>query len=419
MNLKETQSPPRLALPLRFGGAVVLSLGFALALFYLLMQPTVDEIGLMAVFLSITSVFTILAGYGAYRLGWISNMPSVQWALLGTYALSILLAFLSVWITARLMFASTHDLLLATILLLFAGGIAMALGHFFSETLTMRIVALHEAANEIASGKLSVSVPVQGRDEMAELATTFNEMAAQLQAAAKKQEEVEKLRRDLIAWIGHDLQTPLASIQAILEALADGVVEDQETALRYLRTAQREIRSLSNLIDDLFQMAQLDAGGLQLDLEPNSLGDLISDTIESFSELAARKAVKLEGRAERSLDSVIMDAPRIGRVLANLVGNALQHTEEGDIVRVLATREEGYVQVEVHDTGDGIPNDDLPYVFDRFYRGEKSRSRATGGAGLGLAIVKGLVEAHGGEIRAQSEPGQGTRITFTLPIQPQ
>jgi signal transduction histidine kinase len=404
---------------LRFGGAVVLSLGFALALFYLLMQPTVDEIGLMAVFLSITSVFTILAGYGAYRLGWISNMPSVQWALLGTYALSILLAFLSVWITARLMFASTHDLLLATILLLFAGGIAMALGHFFSETLTMRIVALHEAANEIASGKLSVSVPVQGRDEMAELATTFNEMAAQLQAAAKKQEEVEKLRRDLIAWIGHDLQTPLASIQAILEALADGVVEDQETALRYLRTAQREIRSLSNLIDDLFQMAQLDAGGLQLDLEPNSLGDLISDTIESFSELAARKAVKLEGRAERSLDSVIMDAPRIGRVLANLVGNALQHTEEGDIVRVLATREEGYVQVEVHDTGDGIPNDDLPYVFDRFYRGEKSRSRATGGAGLGLAIVKGLVEAHGGEIRAQSEPGQGTRITFTLPIQPQ
>lgn len=404
-----------LTLPLLFAAGVALTVALALAVFYLLMHPPMSEIGAMASFLTITAVVSVAAGHGAYRLGWISRSPHVSWTLLGGYALSSLLTFLNVWVTARLMFASQHDLLLATVLLLFAGGIAMSLGYFVSNALTDNIVALNRAAKEIAQGKLQVRVPVAGHDEMADLAHTFNEMAAQLEAAARKQRELDTLRRDLVAWIGHDLRTPLTSIQVIVEALADGVVEDPSTVERYLQTAQRDIRSLSLLIDDLFEMAQIDAGGLKVERHPNSISDLISDTLESFSALAARQAVKLEGNVTPGADPVFIDVRLIGRVLANLVGNALRHTPAGGSVRVCASARPEGVQVEVCDTGEGIHVEDLPHVFDQFYRGEKSRSRATGGAGLGLAIARGIVEAHGGRIGVESTPGEGTRFFFILP----
>lgn len=400
---------------LRFIAGVVITVAVALAIFFLIMQPPLREMGLMALFLSITAAFSAAAGYGAYRLGWIHHSPHISWVLLGGYALASVLTFLNVWVTARLMFASQHDLLLATVLLLFAGGIAMSVGYFLSVALTDRIKTLNEAAKEVAQGELSVRVEVTGNDEMADLAQTFNDMATQLEEAAEQQQELDTLRRNLIAWAGHDLRTPLASIQAIVEALADGVVEDPETVDRYLHTAQREIRSLSVLIDDLFELAQLEAGGLRLELSPNSISDLISDTMESFSELAARQGVTLEGSAEPGVDPVLMDTRQIGRVLANLLGNALRHTPPGGTVQVQALATAGGVLVEIRDTGEGISAKDLQHVFDRFYRGEKSRNRTTGGAGLGLAIAKGIVEAHAGYIQVESAVGQGTCFSFSLP----
>jgi signal transduction histidine kinase len=390
----------------------------ALWIFYLLMRPPMGDMGAMASFLMITAVISVAAGYGAYRLGWINRSPRVSWTLLGGYALSSLLTFLNVWLTARLMFASQHDLMLATILLLFAGGIAMSLGYFFAVALTDRIMSLNSAAQEIARGNLRVRVPVTGSDEMADLARTFNDMAAQLETAARRQRELDTLKRDLVAWAGHDLRTPLTSIRVMVEALADGVVQDSGTVQRYLQTAQRDIRSLSQLIDDLFEMAQLDAGGLQLEHRPNSLSDLISDTLESFSAQAERQGVRLEGSCAPGVDPVTMDAQKISRVLANLVGNALRHTPAGGTVSVHASRTPEGAQVQVSDTGEGISADDLPRVFEQFYRGEKSRSRATGGAGLGLAIAKGIVEAHGGRIWAESQLGQGAHFIFTLPVKP-
>jgi signal transduction histidine kinase len=404
----------RLSVLARFIIGIAVILALSLGVFMLIMRPPLNALGLMALFLAITALVSALAGYGSYRLGWMDRSPTIRWTLLGGYALSSVLTFINVWLTARLMFASQHDLLLATVLLVFAGGMAMALGYFLSSTLTNRISLLDQAARAIAAGNLDVRIPVHGRDEMAGLARTFNQMAVELQATKAKQQELETLRRDLIAWVSHDLQTPLASVQAVLEALADGVVEDPETVHRYLSTAQRDIRALSALIDDLFQMAQLDAGGLSLDLAENSLSDLISDTLESFSELAGRRVVDLQGSVQPGIDPVWMDGQRIGRVLNNLVGNALQHTPPGGFVRVNARREPRFIQVEVLDTGEGIQAEDLPHVFERFYRGEKSRSRSTGGAGLGLAIAKGIVEAHGGRIGLESNP-QGTRFFFTLP----
>ncbi|HLA97116.1 MAG TPA: HAMP domain-containing sensor histidine kinase [Anaerolineales bacterium] len=398
----------------RYAIGVLGIVSLSLLIFNMLMRPAFTDFGLMALFLSITALISGLAAYGSYRLGWMERSPTIRWALLGGYLLSSVLTFINVWVTARLMFFDQHDLLLATVLLLFASGMAMALGYFLSSTLTDRIRLLDRAARSIASGDLDTRLPVSGRDELALLAATFNQMASQLQGAARKKEELEALRRDLIAWVGHDLQTPLASIQAILEALSDGVVEGQETAWRYLQTAQRDIRSLSILIDDLFQMAQLDAGGLPLNLENNSLSDLISDTLESFREVAARQGVALTGSVSPGVDPVLMDAQRVGRVLNNLVSNALRHTHSGGSVAIHASPTPAGVRVEVTDTGEGIPAADLPYVFERFYRGEKSRSRTTGGAGLGLAIARGIIEAHGGEIGVESQPGW-TRFTFRLP----
>jgi signal transduction histidine kinase len=405
-----------LPLPARFILGVALILALSLGVFYLLMQPPLKDLGLMAGFLSVTAVVSVAASYGAYRLGWMYHSPNIRWTLLGGYLLSSLLTFFNVWLTARLMFISqAHDLQLATVLLLFAGGIAMALGYFLSSALTDRIRLVDRTAQSIARGDLKARAPVQGRDEIAILATTFNQMADQLQRADARQRELENLRRDLIAWVSHDLHTPLASIRAILEALADGMVEDPETVQRYLRTAQKDIGALSSLIDDLFQMAQLDAGGLPLELGMNSISDLISDTLESFKELAARQGVALTGEVEPKVDLLWMDAQRVGRVLNNLIGNALRHTPEGGYIRVHAAALPQGVRVEVTDSGEGIRPEDLPYVFDRFYRGEKSRNRATGGAGLGLAIARGIIEAHGGRIAVESQPAQFTRFYFILP----
>jgi signal transduction histidine kinase len=405
----------RLPLYLRFGLGLLVVLALSLGAFYLNMHPPMSDLGLMALFLGVTAAVSGLAGYAAYRLGWLEHTPSLRLALLGGYALAALLTFLNVWLTARLMFASDHDLQLATVLLIFAAGIAMLLGYFLSSAITRRIEALKAAADRLAEGDLSARAPVEGRDEVAALADRFNHMAERLQEADRQQRELETLRRDLVAWASHDLQTPLAAIRVQIEALADGMVEDPATIQRYLRTTQRQVNELSELIADLFQMAQLDAGGLVIQPAPCSLSDLVSDTLESFSALARERGVTLSGSAGQGIDPADLDAPRMGRVLANLVGNALQHTPAGGGVVVSAWRADGALWIEVADTGEGIQADDLPHIFDRFYRGEKSRSRDTGGSGLGLAIAQGIVQAHGGEITVDSQPGAGTTFRISLP----
>jgi signal transduction histidine kinase len=405
----------------RFIAGILLIFIVSLAIFNMMMAPPLYELGLMALFLGITAFVSALAGYIAYRFGWLSLSPTLRWSLLGGYALSSLLTFFNIWFSAQMMFASQHDLLLAIVLLVFASGMAMALGYFLSSAITDRVHQLKDAAEKLAEGDLKTRVAVRGRDEVAMLAHTFNQMAEQLEAVDAKQRELEQLRADLIAWVGHDLQTPLASIRAILEALEDGVVDDPQTIKRYLNTAQRDVRALSALIDDLFQMAQLNAGGIPLDRANSSLADLISDTLESFSELAARQGVKLGGSVAAGVDPVHMDTQRIGRVLNNLIGNAIRHTPSEGEVKVLARRTSAGVEVTVADTGEGIRKEDLPHVFESFYRGEKSRSRTTGGAGLGLAISRGIVQAHGGELKVdsvsspQGDAGQGSRFTFHIP----
>jgi len=402
-------------MPARFAIGILTILAISLVFFALLMLPPMKQLALMALYLGITALISALAGYIAYRLGWINFSPALSWTLLGGYALASILTFFNVWFSAQLMFASEHDLSLAIVLLVFASGMAMMLGYFLSSTVIERIQLLRDAAEKLATGDLKTRVSVKGRDEVAALAATFNQMAEKLEATDQMQRELESLRRDLIAWVSHDLQTPLTSMRAILEALSDGVVEDPETIKRYLNTAQRDVRSLSALIDDLFQMAQLDAGGFPLHLAKASLNDLVSDTLESFTQLVKQQELILEGQVDSDVDPVMMDTQAIGRVLNNLIGNALRHTANGGRVSVWVRRTAQGVEVTVSDTGEGIRADVLPHIFERFYRGEKSRNRGTGGAGLGLAIARGIVQAHGGDIKVESQVGKGTQFTFHIP----
>jgi signal transduction histidine kinase len=398
-----------------FASGIFLVLILSLIIFYWLMRPPMGDLEHMAQFLSFTAVISIGIGFGAYKLNWLERAPSLRWVLLGTYILASLLTFLNVWLTAKLMFASEHDLLLATVLLLFAGGIAVVLGSFFTSTLIERIKHLESAAKSIESGNLSARADIPGNDEIAALAISFNQMAQKIQAADQKQKELESLRRDLVAWAGHDLRTPLSSIRLLVEALSDGVVDDPDLIQNYLSQTKKHVDNLSLLIDDLFQISQLDAGGIPLNLEPASLSDLISDTLESFSGLASQKGVTLSGSADVEVDPINIDVLWLGRAINNLVSNAIRHTFANGSVSVCAKKAGDDILVTVSDTGEGITEQDLAHVFERFYRGEKSRNRTSGGSGLGLAIAKGIVEAHHGKIKVESRPGQETVFTFTLP----
>ena len=405
----------RIGQPIAFLAGVVLTLAVAVIAIELVMHPPRADLEQLALGLSLTSLGALAAGYVLYRLGWWRWPGRILHTLIFGSILQAALLFVSVWITARNMFINDHDLALAGVLLLFGAGIAVSFGAFVSASLTRGLRRVEHAAERLAGGDLSARAEVDGRDEVARLAITFNRMADQLEAAAHKQRELDTLRRDLIAWTSHDLRTPLTSIRVVVEALADSMVDDPETIQRYLSSIRSDVASLNGLIDDLFELAQLDAGGLKFDMVSVSLSDLISDVLERMRALADRRRVRLAGQVSPHIDPVTVDPQKIERVLTNLIGNALRHTPEGGQVTIDAQRRDGKVRVSVSDTGEGIPAEHLPRVFERFYRGEKSRSRASGGAGLGLAIAKGIVEAHGGTIEVSSRVGEGSTFTFTLP----
>lgn len=393
---------------------IILALVVAGVLMWVLMQAPSREILALVTTLTMTSFISVGLGYLLHRQGW-TRSPSLTLTLVMTYAWAALLTLFNVWVMSQQMFVSEHDLLLSGVLLLFAAIIATTYGVFAAASVTNELRQLAQSAQTIAAGDLSVRVQVTGRDEVAQVGQVFNEMAAQLQQAEAQRAELETLRRDLIAWTSHDLRTPLTSIRAMVEALHDGMVEDQATVQRYYRTIRADVIALNSLIDDLFELAQLDAGGLALEMSPFAFADLVSDALESFQVLAQQRGIDLGASVAADVGQVRLNAPKIGRVLANLLSNALRYTPEGGRVMVTAVRTPEGVQVTVQDSGPGFHPDDIPRLFEQFYRGEQARSRSTGGAGLGLAITRGIVEAHNGRIWAENAGDGGAVVGFVLP----
>lgn len=406
------------------GLTLLVALGISGVIAVFALQPPIADMLLLLLLLSTTGAASLLGAFLAYSSGLLNRLGSLRWVLWLGYGLAVGVILLNVWVTARLMFLSQHDLTLSGVLLGFSAAIAMGFGYVISASLSDNIRNLVNAANAVAEGDLSARVAVQGNDELAELARAFNEMARKLEEMYAQKQAIEQARRDLITWVSHDLRTPLTSLQVMVEALSDGVAGDEETRQRYLRNSLAELRNLRGLINDLFDLVQFDAGHLNLNCEMSSLHDLISDTLESMRAKAERKHLTLTGEVGSRLDPVWMAPDKVQRVLSNLVDNAIRYTPPGGAIHLGARRTDGEVIVVVRDSGPGIAAEDLPHVFERFRRGEAARTRVPEeeggdrGVGLGLAIARAFVEAHGGHIEVESEEGAGAEFRFSLPRLP-
>ena len=281
--------------------------------------------------------------------------------------------------------------------------------------LTRRLKSLAAAVQGFERGELGRRVEVHGGDELGALGRSFNQMASTIEADVEKVRLAERMRRDLIGNISHDLRSPLTSLQASLETMV--MKEPQLTAderRSFLSISLRNASSLQKLVEELFEMAKLDARQAPLKREPLQIAELAQDVTLKLVPQAEKAGVSLSVDMARELPLVACDIGMIERVLTNLIDNALRYTPAGGSVRVGLAPLNGGVRLSVSDTGAGIDPEDLPHVFDRFYRADKSRDRATGGAGLGLAIARQIVELHGGALEVDSRPGEGTRFSFTL-----
>ena len=286
----------------------------------------------------------------------------------------------------------------------FAGVVALVLTWALSRRILAPVAALTHAAARLGRGDWSQRVTARGHDELAELSRTFNAMAESLG-------HQEALRRTLVTDVAHELRTPLTNLRCQIEAVEDGLLAPTPETLHSLR---EEVLHLSHLVEDLQTLSVAEAGRLALDRAPVGVRDLVEGAVERFAAQAAGRNVALRAEVP-DLPAVLADPARIGQVLGNLLANALTHTPEGGTVVVGAGEKDGAVVISVVDSGPGIAAQHLPHVFERFYRADPSRARATGGAGLGLAIVRGIVEAHGGRVEAESPPGGGAVLRFALP----
>ncbi len=376
------------------------------------------EVQQLVAFMTMTGLMSSLLSFAFYRLGILEWFRSLRWAIWMVIALLVLMIFLNVWVIARFTFIQAHYLTLTSVLLVFAGLSALTIGFFASKTMTDRLGKLHEATQALARRDFTVRLKISGNDEISQLADTFNNMAQNLQEVEEQKQELEQTRRDLTAWVSHDLRTPLASIRVMIEAMLDGVVDDEATVQRYLDNSRAEVEHLSHLIDDLFELAQLDVGHLKLNLQQASIRDLISDTLGSMTAKADQQGITLLGNVSDDVDMILMAPDKIQRVLTNLIDNAIKYADRGVSVSLRAWRSGDDVRIDIHNSGSFIPQDVLPRLFESFYRGEGSRMRGDDGArgtGLGLAIARGFIEAHDGRIWASSVEADGTTFSFTLP----
>jgi signal transduction histidine kinase len=301
-------------------------------------------------------------------------------------------------------FATINSALVQAVII--AGLVALLLALVLSNTILKPIRALTLAASRMEQGDLSQRVQIKTKDEIGGLAHAFNTMAQSLDRS-------EQLRRNLISDVAHELRTPLTNIRGYLEALQDEVIEPNPTLIASL---YEEAVILSRLVTDLQDLTLAEAGQLHLQRAPIALQDLISNAVNSLALQARSKNLSLRVDVPSDVPLVEADPQRVGQILRNLLSNAIKHTLAGGEICVSAYTVGQEVEVRVKDTGVGIAAEHLPFLFKRFYRADPSRARATGGTGLGLAIVEQLVRAHGGRVEVESQVGQGTCFTFTLPV---
>jgi signal transduction histidine kinase len=326
--------------------------------------------------------------------------PTVGLQLAGLALIAVCVPLTAVLLSGWVMFHMGADV---KILAVAAGSATAAVfaALVLARSITASLRRVGTASHALAAGEMSARAPVGGAREIAELAASFNSMAAGL-------EQLFDARRELVAWASHDLRAPIASMQAMLEAIEDGLASPED----YLPTLRQQVRTLSLLVDDLFELARIDAGALTLELRRTPVAPLVASALQLLRPEAEARGVALSAEVDEQMEAQL--APdKIERVLFNLVTNALYHTPSDGSVAVRAELRNSDVLLRVEDTGEGLPAEAPGRMFERFWRADRARS--SNGAGLGLAIARGLVEAHGGRIWAENRAQGGACVYFTLP----
>ncbi|MEN8041704.1 MAG: HAMP domain-containing sensor histidine kinase [Actinomycetota bacterium] len=384
----------------------VVAVVVGLVAFEILMQPSGEERTQLAL---IFAAVALIAGAGALGVRTVAvRSHSIRRSVQIVGISGLLIAAAAILIAAQQMFLSPHDLRLVVIVLVFAGATAFVFSAVVSRTLTRDLEATAVAARRVHEGDLTARTGVMRADEIGTVAESFDEMASMLEQREMERRSDEQARRRFLAAIGHDLRTPLASLRAATEALEDGLAPDPD---RYLRAMDRDITVLSSLVDDLFLLAKLEEGSIEVERSQIDVTELADEAIEVLSPVAAVADVALELDADdRTIASGGSEA--VSRVMRNLLDNAIRYAPQGSAVVVEIRQGEG-ATVRVIDDGPGFSAAFVEDAFDRFTRDDPARGRTTGGSGLGLAIAKGFIEALDGSIWA--EPGPGGRVGFHLP----
>jgi signal transduction histidine kinase len=320
------------------------------------------------------------------------------------------------------MFISAHDRDVLWIVLAGSGAVGVVLAVVLGRRVTAASRTVGEMVRRLGDGTGATGTGVGVRraaapGELAGLASELEQTSARLAEAQAQAQALERSRRELVAWVSHDLRTPLAGVRAMVEALEDHVVEDPDTVARYYATMRREIDRLAGLVNDLFELSRIQSGALALDIESVALDELVGDAVAGAAIAASAKGIDLRGEVGEPSPVVELSTPEMSRVVRNLLDNAIRHTPPGGVVVITAGLDAAGVaaEVSVQDACGGIPERELDSVFEMAYRGDAARTPGDGGGGLGLAVARGLVEAHHGEISVHNE-GPGCRFTVRLPL---
>jgi signal transduction histidine kinase len=318
----------------------------------------------------------------------------------------------NLWVLAELMFVSAHDATLVAVLLLYSVGAGVGAALVLARTSVRAVARLGRTAGELADGHLQARVgSLEAGPELQHLAGTLDAMAHRLQASIERERSLETRRRDLVTAASHDLRTPLAGLRAMVEAIEEGVVEDPPTIRRYLGEIRRSVETLAGLVDDLFELTQLDAGAIEAEVERARLADVVRSAVGACRAQATEKGLMLEEHLDGTGDALC--SPRLVRVLQNLLQNAIRHTPADGTVRIEARRRDGVIEITVEDEGEGIPSELRERVFEPFWRGNAARS--TPGSGLGLALAQRIVQTLGGEIGIEAGTERGARFRVLIP----
>jgi signal transduction histidine kinase len=322
-------------------------------------------------------------------------------------------SLVGVWLGARAMFFAEKDLTALVILLVSAGTVGTATALVLGARVAGSGAQLVDAARRLGDGSTVAGAGPGGPSELRRLADELDVTSARLDQARRRERALETSRRELIAWVSHDLRTPLAGIRAIAEALEDGIAEDPATVARYLATLRQEADQLAALVDDLFELSRAQSGQLLAPVEQVSLNDLVSDALAGVGPVAEAKGVRVEGRVDGTGLDLEGSPAALLRALRNIIENAVRHTPSERAVIVEAGAAGGEVYVSVLDCGGGIPEHDLPRIFETGFRGDPARSPG-GGAGLGLTIAHEVVKAHRGRISVRNQNG-GAEFVVRIP----